>query len=631
MTPQEYFAQKKASGVRMNAAVTGAKPKDVISDVEMRKLSPDTSQETQGADNFQDSKPSSSFGMWSALTGADKKLQQAANPFAPGNIDPESGAETGLSSFTKTMGKAVANTALQPARFIERTGRGIGEAVAKNVKLPFEEGIANRIGLNKDNSAGFEKASKEGLQEQVGGSEYATPAYKSGKQVLGGGLQAAANLATPFVKNPVGMGLQGAALAGGKTLEEGGSYGDAALNATIGAATSYGLGKGGQFLGDVLTKGKQAAYDALKPFARKLTSFTGLTKKEAALAFDELPQVTAKKLAIINDAADPADAEARLQSDLLSKVRTTVVKAKEKAGAALDNTIKNLQAAFPDARADVPAVAKKVIDELPRFGRPKTADEQLALKGVLEILQEPREYTLQGTRTLLSDLWDHASGLQEGTPARRAAMSAWSDLRQELSKMTQGKIDPAMQAYSTFMDHYSELRPVWSNNVDENMSRSFVSNLTSSAKTASRDALKYMEAVTPETTLKEGSVIPELTIHRLMKKLASDTKLTGGRLGELLLAGGVYTAGGALGEAVGGEKGKGVAQLGAGLLAGKALAPAALSKVLLSGFEEAGVKTTSAIRNEIAKVISNPQAAQALWRTLNSMFNKNNSENVNQE
>ena len=437
---------------------------------------------------------------------------------------------------------------------------------------------------------------------------------KETERTIGTGMQIGAFAAPAGV---AGAAVGGALMGAGSAMEQEKSAGDVALSGAIGGVTGAVTGKATEFLGNLVGKGKQAAYDALKPVAKKLTAFTGLSKKEATLAFDEFPEITAEKLNIVKNAADPADAEAQLQSDLLGKVRSTYQRAKEKVGSDFQSAIEEVQSKYADATADIPGVAKKVMDNLPKFGKPATADETSALTGVLEILREPREYTVQGTRTLLSDLHSFADRLEEGTPAKRAAMSAWNDTRQELSKMTNGEIDPAMKAYSDFLEQSDALKPVWSQATKENQARTFVQNLTSTAKTASRDAVKYMEGIAPDVEGK--SVVPELTIHKLVKKLAVDQKVTGSRLGELLLAGGIYTAGGSVGELIGGEKGKQVAEVTAGLVAGHALAPSQISKVLLSGLEESGVKTTGVFRQKMATLISDPKTAQVLLRLLQGM------------
>lgn len=562
-----------------------------------------------------------------ATTSTSERLKSGFKPYIPPQkVEAPSPAATpspapaqrkggGVFSFLSSASKAIGEIALQPARFIERTGRAVGDYAAKHVSLPFEEQIAKGIGLTKENVTSFEESSKEGLQEQVGGSEYATPAYESGKEALGGAIQAAANLSTPFVGGIGGLAAQGAALAGGKALEEDKSLGEAGVDALIGGASSAIIGKGSQLAGKVIGSGaralKQEAFSALRPVAKKLAPyFTGINKAEFNTAFTKHPELTKETLDILQQATDPTEAEGILRSRLLSKARSIAETAKEVEEKAFDDAITAVKNEFPDATGDVHRVVRDFNAKLPKFGRPVSASEKIAMDSVKEVMTEPREYTIDGMRTLLQDLYALASRTEQGTPARKAAMSAWADVRNELSKATKGKIDPAMKAYTSFKDDMLEVSPVWSESVTEDSSRNFVKNLSGTERTAALEALQRLgkRAKTDMT--------PDLLVNRIAKKLAVDQKITGSRLGEILGAGALFTAGGAIGEAIGGEKGKSVAQTGAALLGAKALAPSVLSKIILSYLDKTAVPITGSFRKALSKALQNPLTLQAIMRAV---------------
>jgi hypothetical protein len=148
-----------------------------------------------------------------------------------------------------TIGRGLADMALQPARFVEQAGKGLGIKaleISKGRKLSEEE-------VNKINSYGG-----PGLQESVANavapsvaSQYNTDSYKTIGEAAGGAIQAAANLATPFVGGGVAKNvIQGMALSGGSSLERGDSAGDVLKNTAIGGTVSGVLAKGSQMVGD---------------------------------------------------------------------------------------------------------------------------------------------------------------------------------------------------------------------------------------------------------------------------------------------------------------------------------------------------------------------------------------------
>lgn len=497
-----------------------------------------------------------------------------------------------FADFTGSAAKGIAEIALQPARFIERAGKGIG-----------------MIGLSPEQKTKVEQFMGPGLQESIGGKSYATPAYTDIKQAYGGAEQALANVMTPFAMTPGGMALQGGVLAHGKALEEGKTGGEALLEGTVGAGTSYGIGKASELAGGVTAKGKQYLVDKFKPVVQKIApALTGVSKGEMKIAFNDVPELTAEKMKIFSSYDNPADARSALQTQALDKTKAVIAKAKEVEQQAFDASLEQAKQQFPDAAADLQGVYNHVEKKVKDFGIPVGQDAREALDTVLSTIRKSASSygpSIDGVRTLSRDLWSIVDQTDEGTPAHAAAMEAWSKLRGELSKMTDGTLDPAMQRYAQFKTHQANLKPAWSVRADENQARNFVSNLESSAKTASRDSLKALEDISGM----QGHATNDITINRLMSKLAKSEKTTGSRLTDVLVAGGLIGAGGMVGGAVGGEKGKQIGQIGGGLIGARALAPDVVSKILLSGIEQSGVPITSTIRKTIGDVLANPQVA----------------------
>lgn len=149
---------------------------------------------------------------------------------------------------------------------------------------------------------------------------------------------------------------------------------------------------------------------------------------------------------------------------MLENVRTIADKAKQVESEAFKTAIDTFNQAHPDVTVDIHSVGNKLLNELPRFGLPRTADEEFALTQVQKIIQQPREYTVNGARTLLTDLFQFASGLENGSSAERLAMQAWSDVRDELTKAVSSVgpdgalFESAMSRYSAFKDALNELK-----------------------------------------------------------------------------------------------------------------------------------------------------------------------------
>lgn len=511
----------------------------------------------------------------------------------------------------KSIGRGVLDIALQPARALEQVGKFIGT-----------------LGASPEQKKRIDAFYGPGIQERVAkflgetDQHYATPTPESGKQAAGITLKAGANLAVPFGTSLPAMALQGAAYAGGDALEQGKSYSDAAFDATVGGVASAALGQLLNVGGAVVGRGLKAAAPEIaatfKPIADKLgPMFTGTTRKEFDTAFKQSPHVLLDYLNVVKDAGTPAEAEGILQARLLENVRNVVSRAKTAEGNAFSAASKTFNEAHPDVKVDVHAVARRLMDEMPRFGHPLNADETQALKAVQDIINQPREYTVDGTRTLLQDLYAVVDRLEDGTPAQRLAAKAWDDVRQELSKATSavddGVFDAAMARYSDFKDQTSQLKQL--NSANEDTARSFVRNLTGANKTASREALEklgVMAGVDDATSA--------IQMYGLMKKLSATGKITGSRVGDVALWSSAVAVPGTILGFLFGPGGAAVGHTLGTLLAAKALAPATITKVMLSEIEAAGIPITNEVRRALEEAIKNPAVRQSIINsTVNSL------------
>jgi hypothetical protein len=501
----------------------------------------------------------------------------------------------------KSIGRGIADIALQPARALEQIGKFFGT-----------------LGLSEEQKKRVDEFMGPGIQERAFGETYATPTPKDARQTAGIALKAGANLATPFTTSIPGMALQGAAAAGGTALEEGRSNMSVAGEALFGAGASALLGKlintGGAVVGRGFAGAKNEIAQSLRPIADKIgPTLTGTTRKEFDMAFKEAPHIFVDYLNTIKGAPTLADAEGLLQNRLLTNVREVVKSATKTEGDAFETAIKSFNEAHPDVRVDVHAVANRLKAEMPAFGRPRNADEKFALEEVQKIIQEPREYTVDGTRTLLQDLYSFADGLETGSPAERLAMKAWKDVRDELTKAASATgdntLDDAMARYSEFKELQQQLRPV--NAANEDTARSFVRNLAGTNKTASREALVRMGEIA-----ENGEAIPAIDVYRLMSRLTATGKLTGSRVQDIMVGGGAVAGAQALGSMIAGPPGAALGTVLGTAAAGRALAPSTVTDIMLSNLRSAGIKPTSAVRQALEKIINDPTWRQGILNAL---------------
>lgn len=509
----------------------------------------------------------------------------------------------------KSLGRGIADIALQPARALEQIGKFFGT-----------------LGLNEEQKKRVDEFMGPGIQERVLGKTYATPTPKDARQTAGIALKAGANLATPFATSIPAMALQGAAASAGSALEEGRSNMSVVGEGLFGAGASAILGKlintGGAVVGRGLAGAKNEIAQSLRPLADKIgPTLTGTTRKEFDMAFKEAPHIFVDYLNTIKGAGTIADAEGLLQNRLLTNAKTIFKDATKVEGDAFETAIKGFNEAHPDVRVDVHAVANRLKGEMPAFGRPRNADEKFALEEVQKIIQEPREYTVDGTRTLLQDLYAFADGLETGSPAERLAMKAWKDVREELTKAAKATgddtLDSAMARYAEFKELQQQLKPI--NAVNEDTARSFVRNLAGTNKTASREALIRLAEIADN-----NEAIPAIDVYRLMSRLTATGKITGSRVQDIMISGTAISTLSALGGAIAGPPGAALGTAAGGIIAGKALAPSTVTNIMLSNLRAAGIKPTSAVRQALEKILNDPTWRQGI---LNALQGQNEPQN----
>lgn len=216
------------------------------------------------------------------------KYNQKSTPQAPQATQaPQSKGILGtIGGVAGDIGRGLLDTALQPARFIEKAGKGLGiglsEMVSGRKYTPEEVARINNFG-------------GPGLQESVAkvvapsaSSQYNTDSYKTAGEAIGGGIQAAANLATPFVGKLPGVIAQGGALSLGGALEQGKSVPEALVSGLVGAGTSGLLSKGGSMLGKRFGKAANTVADDVGTAVGKAKPSTNVAREKVIDAYENI-------------------------------------------------------------------------------------------------------------------------------------------------------------------------------------------------------------------------------------------------------------------------------------------------------------------------------------------------------
>lgn len=236
----------------------------------------------------------------SALSPEDQallnKYNQKSTPQTTPQVSENKGILGTIGGVVGDIGRGLLDTALQPARFAERAGKGLGiglsEMVSGRKYTPEEVAKINNFG-------------GPGLQESVAkvvapsaSSQYNTDSYKTTGEFVGGALQAGANLATPFVGKMPGVIAQGGAYGLGGALERGESLPSAIGSGLMGAGTSALFSKGGSMLGKKFGKTANTIADDIGTTAGKAKPATNVAREKAIDAYENIvgiPKSAAKQ------------------------------------------------------------------------------------------------------------------------------------------------------------------------------------------------------------------------------------------------------------------------------------------------------------------------------------------------
>ena len=508
----------------------------------------------------------------------------------------------------KSIGRGIADIALQPARALEQIGKFIGT-----------------LGLSAEQKKRVDEYLGPGIQERFLGKDYATATPKDARQTSGIALKAAANLATPFATSVPGMALQGAAAGAGTALEEGRSNMSVVGEGLFGAGASAVLGKlintGGAVVGRGFAGAKNEIAQSLRPLANKIgPTLTGTTRKEFDMAFKEAPHIFVDYLNTIKSAGSIADAEGLLQSRLLTNAKTIFNDAKRVEGDAFASTLKSFNEAHPQVRIDTPAVTERVLKAQPDAYFANEAEEK-AMNEVKRLLEKPRDGSVDSTRALLQDLYSFSERLEPGSSAEKLALDAWREVRDELTRVANetgdNTLDAAMSRYSEFKDLTNQVKQI--NAANEDTARSFVRNLAGTNKTASREAFIKLSEIAGN-----NEAIPAIDVYRLMSRLTATGKLTGSRVQDIMVGGGAVAGAQALGSMLGGPPGAALGTIIGTAAAGRTLAPSTVTDIMLSNLRAAGIKPTSAVRQALEKIINDPTWRQGI---LNAIQGQNEPQN----
>jgi hypothetical protein len=558
------------------------------------------------------------------------RAQKAAQAPAPASLG--GGVLSTIGNGAVAAGKAIAmglaDTALQPARFLERTGKAIGT-----------------IGLSDEQKAKVDAYLGPGLQEQAFGKDYATPTYRTGKEVAGGAVQAAANLATPFLPAVARLEtpflpalsralpavkyakytkyavptLSGAALTGGRSAEQGNSGGAIALDSLIGGGVGAGTTAVASGLGKVIEKGKRAVTEPVaglkdKAFKGAFPKLTNIPKTDVDWALKNQDKVL-PKIKYIREAVaagEPEAADAAMREELLAKARDVASVAKSYASQNYENGVNAIADKYKGAKIDRIAVMDKAMTAAKQQGRPVfSADEKMAWDAVREALSGSGDDTIRGTIKLKQDLSSMMDGLKEGSPAMRLARNAWEAVDDQLNKITGGEMKPVNAAYAEFKHAMDQIKPAWSRDVNDDTALNFVSKLGTSSKTGAMKAIKYLEQV---GGFEEGALSTELKATSIAKKMNWEKAPPGSRMRDDAVRGVIQAAGTLAGGITAGPVAAYAGQGAASAAATKLTSPAYLSQYLFNEVEKKAGKVAGPVRQAIADIIGSPEFAQIIQR-----------------
>ncbi len=559
----------------------------------------------------------------SAGNPAGSPVQQNRNPFAVAKptetTSPITAAQNGEqpSSFSQQhpilsgIGEGLTSMVREPAKAMQQLGTGLGNEISRLTGTSEED-------INKSND--ILKAG--GAYNPAG---YGKPVQNL-EEAGGVATQAAANLATPFAAaaGPVGLGLQGAALSGGKSMEEDKGAGEVALKSALGGATGAVLGKASEVAGGLVGKGTQYLREAAAPVVEKALPYLSNIPKTFITFAKANPEIILPKMQALGESitnGDIASGESSLRDQAFQVAKQNFAKAKTAAESAYQTGVDAVKERFPNAQGSLEAMRGSLRALSKEAGPTLTTDEEKAFSALEKIVYGHEDPSLDGFIGLKRQLSQVVNGTEQGTPAHRVANLMTNEVDNELSRMTEGSMKPINKAYAAFKKDALQVKPVWSSSVKEDSGRNFVQNLENQAKGGSLDAMKRLEKLGGV----EKSVTDEIKANKIARAFNWEKAPPGSRMRDMLMTNLTKSAGGAIGGAAlgGALGGKTGAEIGAAAGAGSGIAlssPAMLSRVFMSQFEKEGVPVAEeGVRQWVGKMLADPKTALLLRNTINGL------------
>lgn len=520
---------------------------------------------------------------------------------------PTSPARTGI--FSKlaeehptlySAGRGIAEIVRQPARAMQQLGEAIGTiGQTPETKQKVHEFLQSGANFNP---AGLGKP----------------PETTEG--AIGIGVQAAANLATPFAFTPARLGLQGAALAGGKAMEENKGALDVAIDAGIGGVTAYGLGKATSIAGKGLSKGMGAIAAELAPIVKKAFPFlTNIPKTEVNWAVKNAVTVV-PKMKIVADAVrtgDPAAAESVLRKTLLTRAQSIYGGAKKVAQETYALGLQKVKEKFPNALGSEAGIQVKTFT--PTLGKILNSEEAAAVSEIEKTITNHKNFSIDGLNALKQDLYKLGSQVEEGSPSARLVGQAIKNVNSELNRITNNEMAAVNEAFHSFKVAEKNVKPIWSYKATEDTSRNFVNSLENEAKGGSRDAMLELEKLANSNPENKGitGMLDEIRATRVAKMMNWEKAPAGSRMRDDFIRT-LFTGGGAAIGSAFGPMGAAIGA-GAGATAGiKLTSPRTLAPILFEAFEQTGKKLPEGVRKIIGEILENPKTQQILMRMFQS-------------
>lgn len=391
---------------------------------------------------------------------------------------------------------------------------------------------------------------------------------------------------------------------------------DSTLGSTLGAfGVGAAAGKIGEKVGGALQSGVgKSLKEGGKDIIRKAFPFlTNIPKTETQWALRNAEKVV-PKMKLIAEAEQTGEKEAAesvLRSGLKDKAVSMYEAAKKSAGEAFQKGMETVKAQFPEAKGSLEAMRGSVKALAKEVGPGITADEKTALKEMYKTIAEHSDASIDGFIKLKQKLFPFMERAEQGSPAHRLADLMYSEVDNELNRMTNGAMKPINNAYREFKDAAFEVKPIWSQSAKEDTSRNFVNGLLSQAKSGSLDAIKKLEKIAGG----EHDLASEVKAARIARAMNWEKAPTGSRIRDNLVSALFGGGGASVGSLFGPAGSFAGGTLGVGL-GTKLTQPKFLSQFIFDELEKQGTKLPSSVQQSIGKLVQDPNFIKAFTRAM---------------